>query len=166
MNEIIAECKEGEQSSLTQFIQHKKESNLISADFSRVVHHATFRCSEAEVIQNLVQIFTVHRRPLYMLEDESFKWFINPYLKACRIKMNRKKMMKIIISEASKKKLQLIQTLKNRLISLKFDGASRYDRKFLAIVAQLDIGGRIELFFVKIIESTVRSKAKILWRRS
>lgn len=102
----------------------------------------------AELLKNAcLEIVTVNGRPFKILEDSGFKKIIEPIQAAFKTnkRINSQNIREDIPVKASELREQITTELKNKIISLKVDAATRMSRSFLGINAQFMIDNKIAL---------------------
>lgn len=95
-----------------------------------------------------LELITVNGRPFSILEDSGFKKIVNSITdgyKNERIIVNKENIRKMIEPTAEKCKEKIMKEVKNKMISLKVDAASRMNRSFLGINIQFLTDDRITL---------------------
>ena len=133
------------QFSLVDFLKSgdKSKTNLVRTFSSSVTYK--------QVEHNLIKLFTVHGRPINMIEDQSFIFFLQPFFDAVNLVVNRKKIKQLIHNRALEEKNELKEIIKNQLLCLKFD------RKFLSVNLQFSKKGVIILKYMKTIKLDFKS---------
>lgn len=84
----------------------------------------------------IVELFTRNGRPLRMAEDRAFKTLVQPAFDALGINVNEHNVAERIIAFSKKVKLDIMDDLKDKMISLKIDAATRQDLSVLGINVQ------------------------------
>lgn len=107
--------------------------------------------SKQILIDACVELVTVNGRPFTLMEDSGFKKILDPIKRGLLKKtkedfsLTAESIQKYISKEASALRQQIINEVKNTMVSVKIDGVSRLDRSFLGINIQYVRNGKIVL---------------------
>lgn len=107
--------------------------------------------SKQILIDACVELVTVNGRPFTLMEDSGFKKILDPIKRGILKKtkedfsLTAESIQKYISKEASALRQQIINEVKNTMVSVKIDGVSRLDRSFLGINIQYVRNGKIVL---------------------
>lgn len=84
------------------------------------------------------ELVTVNGRPLSIVNDSGFKKIINPILESFgnTFSIDQRNVRKNVIETANSVVNDLKNLLRNRILSLKIDGATRLDKSILGINVQ------------------------------
>lgn len=88
-----------------------------------------------------VMLVTDDGRPFSSVEDKAWKKILKPYLKALeenkfKLRVNRKNVGKWVKEKAAEFRQNISQRLKNKIVHIKVDGASKHRRSFLGVNVQ------------------------------
>lgn len=96
-----------------------------------------------------LELVTVNGRPFTLIEDSGFRKIINPIIEAIskkdKISINSSNIRDMVAPSAQECKNDIINDVKNRMVSLKVDAATRIGRSFLGINVQFMKSGSINL---------------------
>lgn len=96
-----------------------------------------------------LELVTVNGRPFSIIEDSGFRKIIDPIIEGIskkeRITINKNNIRDMVAPSAKQCKENIIQDVRNRMISLKVDAATRIGRSFLGINIQFIKDGTIHL---------------------
>ena len=102
----------------------------------RVVTKRAIAIDAQLLIEAVVKLVTDHRLPLSCFEWDGFRLLLEPICKAVGCTLNRENIKNHLRIMAFRIKDILKQQMKNQLISLKVDSASRYNRHILGVNVQ------------------------------
>lgn len=108
------------------------------------------RVNPKDILNACVDLVTANALPLSVLECPAFKKVIEPYVIALKLKgidlvINRKKIKTRIAERAQKIKKKIVSQLRNKMICLMIDIASRYNRSILGVNAAYFDDGKIKI---------------------
>ncbi|KAH9384808.1 hypothetical protein HPB48_026824 [Haemaphysalis longicornis] len=103
--------------------------------------------TENIIMNSCVVLVPRNGRPFRVIDDSGFRKIFNPVLKALNAKraIIAETVKDRVQEEAKSKQEEILQSLKNRMFSLKIDSASRIDRALLGINAQYAENGKLIL---------------------
>lgn len=97
------------------------------------------------IIKHLVQLVTNDGCPLAILEYESFKYLMSPMLNTLKLKINSHNIHHYILHAVCKLRENIKNEVKSRIICLKFDTATRFNRPVLGVNVQFLQGPLIKI---------------------
>ncbi|XP_036327591.1 uncharacterized protein LOC118740200 [Rhagoletis pomonella] len=110
-----------------------------------------------------VGLITVNAMPLTLFDDEQyFKRIIEPYENTFNIRVNSTIIRERLDSCAEQMKVNLSNLLKDKMLCIKFDIASRMDKSILVINVQFIKNFQIHIFTIAMVELENRHTAPIL----
>lgn len=92
--------------------------------------------SRNEIITNIIKLVTVDGCSFSLLNFESFRSLLEPIFHALSLKINSQNIQPYIMTTANFFKEKIQTEIKNKLVCLKVDSASRYNRAILGINLQ------------------------------
>lgn len=108
-----------------------------------------------EFINGIVRMI-VNGKPLSIMEDEGFLQIVRPILTSLNLCLNRFNIYNFVHERYLRMHNALQELLKDRLICLKVDCATRMERAFIGINLQFVHKGKIAIFTLSAIELQVR----------
>lgn len=109
-----------------------------------------------EFVRNCVELVTLHGLPFRSMEFDSFKKLIKPYENAFNVSINAKIIKENVSSTADSIRLAIKNDLENKLFSIKFDTATRYNRSILGINVQFIKSAKICIATLGMVELKTR----------
>lgn len=111
----------------------------------------TIKFTQSELEKACIGLCTVSGRPFSLMDDPGFQRIVAPI--KCALEKKHKKKITIssssiknsITSEANLIRQKISEEIKNKLVSLKIDAATRLERSFLGINIQFIQDGKIVL---------------------
>lgn len=114
-----------------------------SAKKPRLVSKRSIAIDTPLYMDSIVKLLTYHQLPLCFVEWEGMKQLMDPISAALGVTVNRNNVKTITHSVTDQIRKALSDELKNRLISLKVDSASRFNRHVLGINVQYFLDSKI-----------------------
>lgn len=113
-------------------------SEILKIDKFLMKNSIKITLSQQDVINACVEIVTVKGRPFSALEDSDFKKLLNPICKllGSNFSINRRNIQKHIKKAANNIREMIKNETKIKLVSIKFDCATRHQRSILGINIQ------------------------------
>ncbi|XP_065320689.1 uncharacterized protein LOC135928222 [Gordionus sp. m RMFG-2023] len=136
-------------------IMKADESNSDSSFNARNTAKEKFpkiKIDKSKVFECIVWLITVHNLPINLVNYEGFRILLDPICHSLQMKINTRSVVDKIKYTASEIRLQIIHELKNKLISLKIDTATRYNKSILGINVQYIKDGQIQVRTLGMIE--------------
>lgn len=99
----------------------------------RKVNKISVPIDKETLMEALITLVAVHNLPLQAVEWKGLKMLLDPICTALNIKINRKSLTKHVNDMASILKRQLADELRNKLICVQIDSASKHGRHILGI---------------------------------
>jgi hypothetical protein len=108
--------------------------------------------SKPTLILKCIGLVTENHLPFSILATDNFKSIVNPYFDAIaakdgekKLRMNSQNVKEIVKAAAEKVRERIRLNVKNQLVSIKVDGATRQDRSIFGISCQYRKNGQIKL---------------------
>nr|XP_029713643.1 uncharacterized protein LOC115257827 [Aedes albopictus] len=114
------------------------------------------------LLEALTKLVCYHNLPLSCVEWEGLKQLIDPIAAAVGVTVNRSKNKMFLHAIANRIRQALAAEMKNRLLSVKVDSASRYNRHVLGINVQYVLDCKIVIRTLGMIEVKERQTAAFL----
>ncbi|XP_062703027.1 uncharacterized protein LOC115256375 [Aedes albopictus] len=114
------------------------------------------------LLESLTKLVCYHNLPLSCVEWEGLKQLMDPIASALDVTLNRGKNKMIIHAIANRVRAALGKEMKNILLSLKVDSASRFHRHILGINVQYVLDGKIVIRTLGMVEIKERQTAAFL----
>lgn len=96
-------------------------------------------------MDSIIKLVTYHQLPLCFVEWDGMKQLIDPISSALGVTVNRSNIKMTTHSVADRIRIALTEEMRNKLISLKIDSASRFNRHVLGINVQYFLEGKIAI---------------------
>lgn len=109
----------------------------------RIIAKRPIAIDKQLLLDSIVKLVTYHQLPLACVEWEALKQLIDPISAAVDAPVNRNSIKSMIYSAAYQIRRVLSQEMKCKLICLKIDSASRFNRHVLGINAQYCLEDKI-----------------------
>lgn len=146
-NEKPAEDKQPKQSLLTDFVTAR----------STTVKSIPINMDAQTFERACVSMVTTGGCPFRLMSDPGFRVITDPIKKALNIKMDRLTIKEKVMAVYDEEAASLKNLLKNKLIYLKLDLATRIDRSFLGVNVQFEHEGNMKLFTLQVLDIGSRS---------
>lgn len=129
-------------------------SSSISLEPQKKKRRLSIEITEKQVVAAYVEMVTVNGRPFKALSDSGFRKILDPILKGLggNITISPENIRDKVEGKAKEIRDQVKKDVKNRLVSIKMDCATRLDRALLGINLQFNKKGKIQLYTLAIIE--------------
>ncbi|XP_064469959.1 uncharacterized protein LOC135384700 [Ornithodoros turicata] len=103
------------------------------------------KVSKKQIVTACVELVVKNGRPFQLMEDSGFRKLLDPLIEIAggRFAINSKSIRAQVCETAAKTRQRITEVLKDRLISLKIDCATRLDRAILGVNAQYVENGRV-----------------------
>lgn len=146
----------GTVSNLKDHLNHKHKStadslNLVpqkkrkSSESKSLITITNFQVDLNEIRRGIL-LFVVDKFISFRAFDsEGFKLAFSDLLAEIGVKINRNEIKKLILFASEKLRLLLIDLLKNKMISIMYDGASRHNRSVFGVKAQFIEGKEVRV---------------------
>ena len=105
----------------------------------------TVEVDEQFIHDAFVELVTKNGRPFPAVEDSGLRKFVDPYLRALHMTMNRNKAAELVKIRAEKEMENLRHSLWGTFVSVKTDIASRLSRGFLGLNIQFSVTGKLKV---------------------
>lgn len=133
-----------------------------SSDVKKKCKKISISMDKETLIKACVKMTTVHGLPFQTLEYNGFKDIISPIQESLGITINSKNIHQYITKCSEKIKQTIIDEVKNKIVCLKMDSATKYDRSILGINLQYLVGPKIVIRTIAMIEVTKQHTAENL----
>jgi hypothetical protein len=122
------------------------------------------KLKEEDIKSGLIEMVTNNGRPFAALNDSGFLKIMRPILDAFdgSIKTDPEWIKQHISNGAKEVRLKIEEIFKDKMISLKFDLATRVGRHFLGVNAQHIINGKIKIYTLGVVEMHEKATAENL----
>lgn len=135
------------------FIQSHKQlydelCNTKETEVSSKKNKITYEIDKDKFVESIIEILTDDGRPLAILDSSGFKYIVDPIFEALKMDPITSHNAKDIINEkAENLKREIKKLVKNKIISLKVDVATRLNRSILGINMQIVhfVNGKINI---------------------
>ncbi|XP_065315604.1 uncharacterized protein LOC135930930 [Gordionus sp. m RMFG-2023] len=101
--------------------------------------------SKSKVYESVVGLIAINNLPINLVTYESFKLLLDPIVQSLNMTLNKHIVNDKIKYAASEIRCLIMQQVKNKLISLKIDTATRFQKSVLGVNAQFIIDDKIEI---------------------
>ncbi|CAK9297482.1 unnamed protein product [Gordionus sp. m RMFG-2023] len=101
--------------------------------------------SKSKVYESVVGLIAINNLPINLVTYESFRLLLDPIVQSLNMTINKHIVIDKIKYAASEIRCQIMQQLKNKLISLKIDTATRFQKSVLGVNAQFIMDDKIEI---------------------
>lgn len=95
------------------------------------------------VIESMLKLVSYHNLPLACVEWEGFRMLLDPLSTALGISLNRDTLKHHLKAAADRTREEVAKEMRNKLISVKIDSASRLNRHVLGINVQYAESGKV-----------------------
>ena len=135
-------------------LSSRKRISTRAIDTSMDKEIISVKMSKNKFINACVKMVTVDGRPFAAMDDEGFRDIINPMMEgfSSNVTMSAKTITNLVHRKAEEITNSIADKFKNKLLNLKFDAATRLDRKFIGINIQEIVGEKIEISCLGVIE--------------
>ncbi|XP_065323547.1 uncharacterized protein LOC135930663 isoform X2 [Gordionus sp. m RMFG-2023] len=101
--------------------------------------------SKSKVYESVVGLIAINNLPINLVTYESFKLLLDPIVQSLNMTLNKHIVNDKIKYAASEIRCLIMHQVKNKLISLKIDTATRFQKSVLGVNAQFIIDDKIEI---------------------
>ncbi|XP_055543350.1 uncharacterized protein LOC129728902 [Wyeomyia smithii] len=133
-----------------------------SAKKPRVVPKRPIPIDQQMLVEAATKLVALHNLPVSCVEWEGMNVLLDPIKAALGVTLDTRALKCYLAKAAELVRQEIATEMKEKLVSLKIDSASRHNRHVLAILAQYDLNGEVVIRTLGIIEVKVRQTAAFL----
>lgn len=158
----ITNMKRHLQKDHQELLEKSLKIQKIESENSLKIKFSVEMCKD-DVVNECIDLITKESLPLSFFDCNSFNILTSPIFEGLKMqKISSKNIMELVIEKHYKIKKNIIQLLKNKVISLKIDTATRSDRSILGVNVQIILKNEVKIFTLAMLELKKKHTAENL----